>query len=420
MIRSGRDITRTLPFWLMFMISMLGGVSNSATTPTIPLYVAEVLGGGSDISGMLISIASITAIVAMPLGGFLADRYGYRAVAITSILLSAAGLALLATIPTLSGAIISRLLFGLGNAAAMSLTLTWLVGLTTSAQRGKGLSIFGLSVWLGLALGPQVAAGVNDLAGPQAVFLTCVALELVVCLLFVPLPSLAKALTSSAASFDAASPTGSPAGRGMRALWEVFRAVWVPGSAAAAAWCGEGLILGFLIIHLGGAGIPATGIFGAASVFAVFAFSVVIARIVLARMPDRLGPLRSAAISLVLLCAGLTVLAFSGDFVVAALGAGLMGVGFSPLYPSLTMLAARGLRTNNRALGLGMFGSFTSVGFAGGALLGGLVLSIASSMWAFLIVAGLQLVALAVITIFTPDESARPHLNPEEPRQPVL
>lgn len=409
-----RDITRTLPFWVMFSVSTLGGISNSAATPTIPSYVVADLGAGSELSGLLVAVSAITSIVAMPLGGHLADRYGYRLVAMSGITVSAVGLALMAAVPTLAAAVASRLLYGLGNAAAMALTLTWLVAIAPPAQRGKALSFFGLSVWLGLATGPQIATTVATLSEPRTVFAVCVAVELAVLALFALLPQPAPATAATTSPIPIVRP------RGVAALWEVLRAVWVPGVAAAAAWCGEGLMLAFLIVHLAAAGIPATGLLGAASVFGVFAASVVVARLALARMPDRLGPLRSAALSLVLLCVGLAVLGIAGTFAVAATGAALMGVGFSPLYPSLTMLAARGLRSRNRALGLGLFASFTSLGYASGALVGGVVLAATSSVWAFLLVAGLQLVALAVLTIFTPDANPRPRLDPGGGREPFL
>jgi MFS family permease len=411
-----RDIIRTLPFWMMFSVSALGGISNSASTPTIPVYVAADLGGGSELSGLLVSLSAITSIVAMPLGGHLADRLGYRVVAMSGIAISASALALMAAVPELWAAAASRLLFGLGNASAMSLTLTWLVALAPPAQRGRALSIYGLSVWLGLAAGPQLATTVSAITEPRAVFAVCVAIEVAVLVLFSLLPQPA---TATATASIATSPISTAAPRGAGAVWEVFRIVWVPGVAAAAAWCGEGLMLAFLIVHLGWAGVPATGLFGAASVFGVFAASVIVARLILARLPDRIGPLRSAAISLVLLCGGLVVLAIAGSFAVAAVGAALMGIGFSPLYPSLTMLAARGLRSRNRALGLGLFASFTSLGYASGALVGGIVLAATSSVWAFLLVAALQLVALAVLTIFTPDPNPRPRLSPGEGGDPA-
>lgn len=406
----GHDITRTVPFWLIFAASTLGAMTNAASTPIIPVYVERVLDGGATLSGLVISVAAVSSMIAMPAAGLLGDRHGYRTVALTGGALAAAGMVALALLPTLWGAGLGRILFGLGNAAAMSLVMTWLVAMAPATQRGKALSIFGLSVWIGLALGPQVGTAVNQAAGPVAVFLVCAALELATATLIAFLPRPPRPAP--------ADPAAPGLGR-VVALGRAFRAVWVPGIVAAVAWCGEGLMLGFLIIHLTGAGVASGGLLGAASVFAVFSVSVIAARIALASLPDRIGPLRSTAISLCALSAGLATLAFARDFWTAAIGAALIGVGFSPLYPSLTMLATRGLTAENRALGLGTFSAFTSVGYAGGALIGGLVIAAASTTWAFVLAAGLQLGALAVVTIFTRDDSPRDRPDTEEPRDPA-
>ncbi|KAA9108027.1 MFS transporter [Microbacterium rhizomatis] len=406
-----RDITRTLPFWLIFAASALGAMTNAASTPIIPLYVAEILGGGVTLSGVVISLAALASIAAMPIAGSYADRKGYRRIALIGGGMAIVALVLLAVVPTLWSAVTSRLLFGLGNSAAMTLVMAWLVAIAPPRQRGKALSIYGLSVWLGVAAGPQLGSAVNQSFGPLAVFGVCAVLELITFILIASLPS-------PIGSAAARAPRGERPRLTGRALMAAFGAVWVPGVAAAAAWCGEGLMLGFLIVHLTGRGVPEYGVFGAASVFAVFAVSVIAARLVLAGMPDRIGPLRSTGISLTSLSAGMATLALAGDFWVAAVGAVLIGIGFSPLYPSLTMLATRGLHDDNRALGLGLFSSFTSVGYAGGALIGGVVIAMFSSMWAFLLVAGLQLVALAVVTIFTHDDHPRSGRG-DEPRDPA-
>lgn len=383
---------RTLPFWLMFLASLLGVTSNSATTPNIPLFVDQVLAGGPGLSGVLIALTSVSSVVSMPLSGVLADRYGYRRVAMIGALISASSLLLLFVFPTVLGSAISRLLFGIGNSAVTILSLTTLMSLTAPAQRGKVLSVFGLSVWIGFALGPQITALVNEASGPSTVFLVCAGLELGLGALFLLLPR-----NLSLGVQPATSPTGA---RGLSHLWAAIRSVWSPGIGAAVAWCAEGLMLGFLIIHLVGAGVPASGVTGAATIFSVFAGSVIVSRLFLAGLPDRIGPLRTVTLSLSILAGGLVVFAFSASFTVAVIGAILVGVGFSPLYPSLTMLASTGLTPSNRGLGLGLFGSFTSIGFASGGLLGGLVLSVSSSMWAFLIAAALQLVGLTIVVVF--------------------
>ncbi|GAA1688112.1 MFS transporter [Microbacterium sediminicola] len=411
------DITRTIPFWLIFAASALGGMTNSASTPIIPVYVEEVLGGGTDVSGVLISLAAVASMIAMPIAGMLGDKHGYRPIAVAGSILATAAMAMFALLPMLWGASLARVLFGLGNAAAMTLIMAWLVAMAAPAHRGKALSIYGLSVWIGVALGPQLGAAVNEAAGAMSVFLVCALLEFATTVLIMLLPKPVKPASARPPS-TTTKPIPLPPG-GMSALWAAFRAVWVPGVVAATAWCGEGLMLGFLIIHLGAAGIPASGVLSAASIFGVFAASVILARIALATLPDRVGPLRATAVSLVALTAGLVTLGIAPTFWVAAVGAALIGIGFSPLYPSLTMLATRELRPQNRALGLGIFSSFTSIGYGGGALIGGLVLTVASSMWAFLLVAGLQLVALAVVTIFTKDPSPRTQVGKDEPRDPA-
>lgn len=406
-----RDILRTLPFWLIFTASTLGGITNSASTPIIPGYVEDVLGGDSSLAGVIVAIAAGASMIAMPIAGALADRHGYRVVAVTGGVVAVTGMLLMAMLPTLWGASLSRVLFGLGNAAAMAVIMAWLIAITPPEQRGRALSYFGLSVWIGLALGPQLGTAVEFVGGPAAVFVVCAVLELTTALTIAALPRPRITTSVPTTTGAVALPVGAA-----KNLWRAFRSVWTPGVVAAAAWCGEGIMIAFLIMHLVSAGVS-TG--SAASVYAVFAVSVIAARLALASLPDRIGPLRATAISLTALAAGLTTLAFARDFWLASLGAALIGIGFSPLYPSLTMLATRGLRTGNRALGLGLFSSFTSIGYGGGALLGGFVIAYASSTAAFLIVAGLQVVALVVVTVFTRDESPRERGTTEEPRDPA-
>jgi MFS family permease len=406
-----RDVTRTLPFWLIFTASTLGGITNSASTPFIPVYVQETLGGDTALGGIVVALAAVASMAAMPIAGAVADRRGYRLVAVTGGCVAAIGMLLLALIPALWGAATSRVLFGLGNSAAMSVVMAWLVAIAPAPQRGKALSYFGLSVWIGLALGPQLGTAIEQWGGTTAVFLACAALEVATVATIVTLPRPAR---PSTATGEIPLPRGA-----VRSVASAFRAVWTPGVVAAAAWCGEGLLIAFLIIHLTGAGMPAAGLGGAASVYTVFAVSVIAARLALATLPDRVGPLRATAISLSCLAAGLVVIALAPSFWVAAAGAVLIGIGFSPLYPSLTMLATRGLSTRNRALGLGLFSSFTSVGYGGGALIGGIVIATLTSGAAFLLVAGLQLVALAVLVAFTRDDSARDRPDRDEPRDPA-
>src|SRR5207253_3198946 len=106
---------------------------------------------------------------------------------------SVAGLLLVAAWPSLLGAAAGRLLFGLGSATAGSVLMTWLVAVAPSGQRGRTLSVFGLSVWLGLALGPLFGESVNVHFGTPPVFVACAAAAVVCMALVAPLRSPVRA-----------------------------------------------------------------------------------------------------------------------------------------------------------------------------------------------------------------------------------
>ncbi|MFX7776279.1 MFS transporter, partial [Acinetobacter baumannii] len=92
-----------------------------------PVYVTDVLGGGTELAGALISLAAVASMLSMPVAGVLGDRFGYRLVAVIGSAVATAAMVLLVSVPTVWGAGLSRLLFGLGGSAAVTLLMAWLV-----------------------------------------------------------------------------------------------------------------------------------------------------------------------------------------------------------------------------------------------------------------------------------------------------
>jgi MFS family permease len=384
---AGDPVLRTPAFWLIFTTSMLSGVGNTASTPLMAHYIEQRLGGDPATAALVISLAAFASIVTMPVIGFGGDRLGYRPVVLIGASVGVLGLALVALVPTVAGAGAGRIVFGLGNSAPGTLLITWIVAITPLAERGRALSVFGVSVWLGLALGPQVGETINARFGLEAVLGTSVAVEAVCVLLMALVPSPPRP----------PRPAGSTGRAGGPGLGATVRAVALPGVLAAVAWSGEGLLIGFLVVHLQGRGLPATGATSAATVYAAFAVTVIVARLALGQLPNRIGPVRTIAVSLCLLAGGLGTLAVAHGFPVAVLGAALAGAGYAPLYPALTMMASAGLSESNRGTGIGLFAACTTVGYGGGALLGGTLAQRWSTAVAFAAIAALQVSAFPVL-----------------------
>ncbi|WP_320668972.1 MFS transporter [Patulibacter defluvii] len=346
-------------FWPVFAASLLSCLANGASTPVLPLFVREELGGSATTVGLVVGAGPIVAVVLRPVVGVLADRWGRRRVTIAGAVISVVGMGVLLVAASAVGGAAGRVLHGIGGAAINLGTMAWLVDTALRHARGRVLSIFGLSIWIGLALGPPLGETLRHELGFSAVWTACALLSAAALLCVVPLRE----------------PPRPEADHGARpGAWrDVLRPVARPAGVAAIAFAGESVILTFLVLHLRGEGLPEGGVTGAASVYTIFAASVIAARVLLGGLPDRMGPTRTATASLVLLALGLAVLGLASTWGVAALGAALVGFGFSPLYPSLVMLATDGLHPAQRAAGIGVFAGCIDLGIALGALLGGVI-----------------------------------------------
>ncbi|WP_420365458.1 MFS transporter [Curtobacterium sp. L3-7] len=377
--------TRGTAFWLLVLASTAGYVVNGASAPVVPRIAADQLGTDPAVGGLLVSLAGFVAIGAMPVAGVLSDRVGPRRVLVVAGLLAAAGLAVALAALSIPGLAVSRVVFGAGNAATATALTAWVVAEIPVAQRGRALGLFGLAVWVGLALGPVLGENLYQTAGHRTVWIVAVGIQLA---------GLVVALVARGGSVPARRRSPRPVGAGLAVA---LRAVVRPGPAGLAAWAAEGFMIAFLIQHLVGQGVGAQGLTGAANVFTVFAASVVGVRLLLGGLPDRVGPVRTARVAMIVLATGLVVLAVAHDFPTAAAGAVLVGVGYSPLFPTLTVLATTTLDEHTRATGVGVFSAVTSAGYAVGSLLGGVLVSAIGSGWALVALAALQLAAVPAL-----------------------
>lgn len=377
----------TVTFWLVFGMSTLENTAFNATSPVIARYVTDGFGANPAAAGAIAALAPLSSLVWQPLAGHAADRYGYRRIGMIGALVALAGflLTLLTTLgpPVLALAALGRVLIGGGGASVATIATAWVVATTPRQIRGRALSIYGLSVWIGFAAGPVIGENAYQASGFAAVWLAGAVLLV---------------LTLFCVVFATEPPRGEPAGAmTLRGLGAVIADVSRPGIVAATAWAGEAVIVIYLVAMLEERGMPTNGLFGAASLFPVFAVCLIASRLLFSRLTDTVAPRRVAVGGLLGICAGLLILSVAQTFWLAALAAGLLGLVFAPMYPALTLLATDPLSPERRAVGLGVFSSYTSLGLAVGPFLGGFVDSWFGLPWVFVVAAALQLAALPAL-----------------------
>jgi len=330
--------------------ALFGFLSIGAALPVLPRYVTGPLGDGDVAVGVVTGAFAVTAVIARPFAGGEADRRGRRVVAFTGLVIVALAGALLLVPAGLGGVLAARLTLGVGDGFMFTASATWVVDLAPPGRRGQMIGLFGLAVWGGLALGTLAGELLLEHAGFDAVWAFATVAPLI----------------GAAIAWAMSEPGRAPAPwRGREWL---PRPAIVPGVALLLLNIGYATMAGFGVLLLAERGIGRAG-----AILTVYAAAVVVARLVLARLPDRFGGRRTAVGSLLVAAAGLAGLALADSFWAAALAASILGAGSALAYPALALLVIDRVEVARRGVALGAFTGFFDLGVAVGGPLAGLV-----------------------------------------------
>jgi MFS family permease len=365
---------RRAAFAGIFAVTLLALLSVGAVLPVLPRYVRGPLGAGDVAVGIVIGAYAVTGLVSRPFAGRLADMRGRRPAVVAGCLLAAAAGFLYMVPAGLAGLIFARLCLGAGEGMVFTAGSAWIVDLAPPGRRGRVIGLYGLAVWSGLSLGPPIGELLLRISSYELVWAFAGAAPLLGAAVALRLPDPYRPAEES--------------GRRRLIAPESIR----PGTALALASVGYAAVAAFVILHL-----DARGIGHGASVFAAFAAMVVLTRLVGGDLPDRVGPARCAIAAATVESAGLLTIALAQSLVVALAGAIAMGIAFSLLYPSLSLIVVGRVGENRRGAALGTFTAFFDAGVGFGAPLAG----VAASLWgyegAFLLAASCALAAATLV-----------------------
>ena len=375
----------TPAFVAVFAATMMNLLAVGALLPVLPLYVRGPLDEGDLAVGVVIGAYAITGIAFRPLAGLLADRRGRRWVVVLGSLVSAVAGALLFLPLGLASVMASRLFLGAGEGSVFTAGSAWVADIAPEGSRARLIGIYGLAVWSGLSIGPAVGQALRAAGGFELVW----AFVLV-------MPVLSAAIAARTREAYAAPPRGPDSDR--RSL--IAREALGPGVSMALVSAGFAAMASFVVLHM-----REEGVAGGAWVFTAFAVSLVLSRLVIGGLPDRLGPRKVAVVAAVLEAVGLAIIGLADTLEVALAGAVVMGWAFSVLYPSLSLIVLRRVEESRRGAAFGTFTATFDLGVALGAPLVGAVITFTDYETGFLFAAGLAVVVAVVQGLLIARES---------------
>ncbi|GIV54494.1 MAG: MFS transporter [Candidatus Kapaibacterium sp.] len=168
--------------WSLWAAQVLAMIGMSAVVPFLPLFIREL--GVSDAvgahhwSGYIFSAPFLTAIIAQPIWGALADRYSRKTMVVRAVGGIAIALLLMGFSRTVEELFVWRLLQG-AISGFIAAALGFVAAETPPNHRGYAIGILQTSQSVGAVVGPFVGGVISQYAGMRPVFWVMSGLSLV-------------------------------------------------------------------------------------------------------------------------------------------------------------------------------------------------------------------------------------------------
>jgi MFS family permease len=360
--------------------------------PVLPLHLHQGLGFGPFAVGLVTGSQFVASLLSRIGAGNYADaRGGKRAVVVGLIAAALAGFIYLGSLALLDRPAASASMLFVGRAvlgAAESFIITggvaWGLALAGGQHSGKVIAWVGTAMFAALALGAPVGSALYAAGGFAAIAFATIVLPFATLLATLPMRGIRLPGTTARRSWTS-----------------VAQAVWLPGVGAAFSSLGYGAILSFAALLFSERGWHPVWL-----PFTAYAASLIAARLCFGQLPDRLGGARVAAIFVAVEAVGLLLIWSAPGPLVATLGAGLTGLGYSLVYPGLGAEALSHLPSGSRGLAMGLYTVFLDVALGFGSPVLGLVAASAGLQFVFLAVAAAAVPALAIALLLRRKSSA--------------
>ena len=350
--------TRHLVSFAVFIFTVY--LSIGLPLAVLPPFVHLRMGLSTTIAGLVISLQYIATLASRPWAGRISDHYGARisvlwglgAVTLSGMLLIAAALLHNFQWISFSVLILSRLAIGAGESLGSTGATLW--GITSAGPENTARVIgwAGISTYSGVGLGAPLGVILDQRFGLGAIG----GLTVLVCVVaFVYAWGKGDVPIVHGEHLPFTSVLGRVAPHGMvLALGQVAYSVLA-----------TFITLFYAHRHWDGAALCLTA-FGAAFIFSRVAFI---------RLINVYGGFRIARITLCVEAVGALLLWLSVSQAMALVGATILGLGFSLVFPSVGVEAVKRVPEFNRGTALGVYTAFADVSFfmvgpVAGALIG--------------------------------------------------
>jgi len=376
-VTQARPPILTRPFLLVSLASLAYFVADGTSFALVSRFAMGPLDADAFGAGLTFGAFSLSALILRPLAGRLADRSGRRPLMVSGALLFGAVMLAHLLASSLAILLVLRLLLGVAEALVFVAAFAAEADLAPPERRGEALTFFSLSLYVGIAVGPLIGEAAFAVGEFPAVWIASAVIAGIAGVVALAVPE-----TRPADEPDAVAPTRilHPAG-------------FLPGLILMTGVWGMG---GYFTLMPPYAVGP-LGLDGARLFLLTFGGTVILARIVGARLPDRVGARRLSGTALLVTATGLGLMGFLPTVAGLLGGTLLLGLGVAFTTPALASLTVSRAPASERGAALGTFSLFIDLAFGVGPIAMGAVAASSTTPIAFLSAAAVALIGAAIL-----------------------
>lgn len=367
----------TRPFLLVSLASLAYFVADGTSLALIARFATGPLHADAFGAGLTYGAFSLSALVLRPLAGRMADRSGRRPLMVGGALIFGAVMLahLLAT--SLAILVVLRLLLGVAEALVFVAAFAAEADLAPPERRGEALTLFSLSLYVGIAVGPLIGEAAFGAGGFPAVWIASAVVAAI------------AAVTALAVPETRPDDEPGPVAPGRL----LHPAGVLPGLILMTGVWGMGGYFTLMPPYV----VGPLGLDGARLFLLTFGGTVILARLVGAKLPDRIGARRLSGTALLVTATGLGLIGVLPTVAGLLGGTLLLGLGVAFTTPALASLTVSRAPAKERGAALGTFSVFIDLAFGLGPIVMGAVAAWSTTPIAFLSGAAVALIGAGIL-----------------------
>jgi MFS family permease len=343
----------TRDFIIIVLVNLTTFFGFNMTSVGLPVYAAQ-LGASDLVSGLVITVATVAAMLMRPFTGVMLDRYGRKGILAFSIALMSIVIAAYAVFPLLGVLLILRVLHGIGWGLSSTASSTIAADVIPKKRFAEGMGYFALTSAVALAVAPALSIALVQHAG------------------MIPMIAIASGCTGLSfvlALFEQSGQTPINENKAKIKLSDLFdKRALLPSGIMLLLTFAYASIITFIALHGQEQNVNRVYLF-----FVVYAIVTIITRPIIGKMIDRVGYYMPGILAALGLAITMVLIAFSSNVFMFCIAGVFAGLGLGTGMGTLQTMAVAAVPKERRGVATSTFLLGFDAGIAAGATFAGLL-----------------------------------------------